>query len=112
MVSGMAAQFTGTKGAPVRGERSWRRRAASSLPVPLSPRRSTVAEAGATCRSVSRAARKVGALPTSPPSAASPENRARRARSARFSATSEARSSACRTDFTMAWRFTGLVMKS
>ena len=108
----MAAQFTGTNGAPERGERSWSSRAASSLPVPLSPRSRTVADAGATCRRVSSAARNAGALPTIPPSAGSPEKRARRARSARFSATSEARSSASRTAFTMACRFTGLVMKS
>ena len=71
-----------------------------------------MAEAGATWRSVSSAARKAGALPTIPPSAGSPERRARRARRDRFSATREARSSARRTDLTMAWRFTGLVMKS
>jgi hypothetical protein len=36
-VSGMAAQLTATKGRDLRGLRSWRVRATSSLPVPLSP---------------------------------------------------------------------------
>ena len=36
--SGMAAQFTGMNGPSRRGDRAWRARATSSLPVPVSPR--------------------------------------------------------------------------
>ncbi len=46
-VSGMAAQFTGMNGPLARGERAWRARATSSLPVPVSPRMVTAASAGA-----------------------------------------------------------------
>ena len=49
MLSGSAAQFTGTNGPPARGELSWIARASSSLPVPDSPSRSTVACDGAAC---------------------------------------------------------------
>jgi hypothetical protein len=71
---------------------------------------STVAEVGAAWRSVSRTARKAGASPMSPPGA--PESSASWARARGSRRTSEARSIACRTDFTMACRFTGFVMKS
>ena len=42
-VDGSAAQFTGTNGSAVHAECAWIARATSSLPVPLSPRMSTVA---------------------------------------------------------------------
>jgi hypothetical protein len=50
---GIAAQLTATKRFAARGERSWIARATSSLPVPVSPRTSTVASVGAT-RSITR----------------------------------------------------------
>jgi hypothetical protein len=37
-----AVQLTGANGAPARGLQPWTARAATSLPVPLSPSRSTV----------------------------------------------------------------------
>ena len=40
--AGMAPQLTGTNGRPARGDESWIARATSSLPVPDSPRISTV----------------------------------------------------------------------
>ena len=46
-VSGIAEQFTATKGALRRGDISWRVRATSSLPVPLSPEMRTGALVGA-----------------------------------------------------------------
>ena len=46
--SGSAAQLSATNGLPVRGLDSWSARATSSLPVPLSPRTSTVARLRAT----------------------------------------------------------------
>ena len=52
-VSVMAAQFTATKGPAARGLQACSVRAATSLPVPLSPIRSTVALVGATLRSAS-----------------------------------------------------------
>ena len=52
-VSGMAEQLTATKGPLFLGDNSWRLRATSSLPVPLSPEMSTGAEVGA-ARSISR----------------------------------------------------------
>jgi hypothetical protein len=42
-VSGIAAQLTATNGPPLRRERAWSARAASSFPVPLSPARRIVA---------------------------------------------------------------------
>ena len=45
--SGMAAQLMATKGPLARAESWWRARLISSLPVPLSPRRSTVASVAA-----------------------------------------------------------------
>jgi len=49
----MAAQLTGMSGRPARGELSWMARAMSSLPVPLSPRRRTVASDGDACMTTS-----------------------------------------------------------
>ena len=49
----MAEQFTATNGPLFLGECSWRLRATSSLPVPLSPEMSTGAEVGA-ARSIIR----------------------------------------------------------
>ena len=48
--SGMAPRLTATKGAWNRGLNSWTIRASPSLPVPVSPRMSTVVAAGATSR--------------------------------------------------------------
>ena len=48
--SGIAAEFTATKGPSARRERAWIARAATSLPVPLSPVISTVVSRGATAR--------------------------------------------------------------
>ncbi len=52
--SGIAAQFTSTKGSPARFESSWSLRATSSLPVPFSPMIRTRAFVGATRFTVSR----------------------------------------------------------
>ncbi len=60
-LSGTAPQSKITKGPRARGERSWRARATSSLPVPVSPRTSTVASEGATRESSAKSAR-IGAL--------------------------------------------------
>ena len=49
MLSGMAAQLAGTNGRPARALCSWICRARSSLPVPDSPSKSTVATDGAAC---------------------------------------------------------------
>ena len=46
--SGIAPQFTATKGPSRRDESSWMRRALTPLPVPLSPVISTVLSVGAT----------------------------------------------------------------
>jgi hypothetical protein len=51
--SGMAAQFSATKGLSARGPKSCRQRATSSLPLPVSPRISTltgVSARSSTCR--------------------------------------------------------------
>ena len=56
-VSGMAAQFTATKGPRTRSLSSWITRASSSLPVPLSPWMSTVAVERDTWRATLSAAR-------------------------------------------------------
>jgi len=55
-----APQFTATKGARARGDRSWTCRATISFPVPVSPVTSTVASAGATCSMRLRSARETG----------------------------------------------------
>ena len=57
---GIAVQFTATKGRSRRGERRWIARATSSLPVPVSPRRSTVASASATCSTIANTSRIAG----------------------------------------------------
>ena len=61
---GSAAQFTLTKGLSERPESWWTLRATSSLPVPLSPRTSTVMSVSATCSMISRTS---FILPSSPP---------------------------------------------
>jgi hypothetical protein len=53
-VSGMAPQWTATKGPALLLLRSWIRRAISPLPVPVSPVRSTVVRVGATARIFAR----------------------------------------------------------
>ncbi len=63
-VSVMAAQFTGTKGWAPRRLPAWMARATSSLPVPDSPVRSTVASVGATRTARSSASRRAGERPT------------------------------------------------
>ena len=60
-VSGSAAQFTFTKGRAARGEPPWISPATSSLPVPVSPVRSTVERLGAT-RCASSTAACIAAL--------------------------------------------------
>ncbi len=60
---GSAAQLTLTSGRSLRGLRAWIARATSSLPVPVSPRISTVASVGATSSTFSRASRERAALP-------------------------------------------------
>ena len=52
-VSGIAAQLTATNGLSRRGPVTWMARATSSLPVPVSPRMSTVALRSRTCSMVS-----------------------------------------------------------
>jgi len=59
----MAAQLTLTSGHLALGLWSWMAEATSSLPVPLSPRMSTVASVGATVRMVSSTARMAGDEP-------------------------------------------------
>jgi hypothetical protein len=63
-VSGMAEQLTATKGPRARLDRSWMKRASSSLPVPLSPSTSTVALDGAACVATSSTRRSAGLEPT------------------------------------------------
>ena len=53
-VSGSAAQLMATNGPSFRGELPWMRRATISLPVPDSPRMSTLA-----CESATRATRSI-----------------------------------------------------
>ena len=66
-VSGSAPQSMIANGSPARGEASWMARAASSLPVPVSPWISTVASERATRASRANSSR-MGALgPTSGP---------------------------------------------
>ncbi len=64
--SGSAAQFTATKGRPARGLSSWSARATTSLPVPLSPRSSTVARLGATWAITCSTACQAGLRPMTP----------------------------------------------
>ncbi len=65
-VSGMEAQFTAMIGASRRLLWSCTARATSSLPVPDSPRMSTVASVAATLRTRSKTSRIGGQLPTMP----------------------------------------------
>ena len=62
-VSGRAAQLTLTKAASARGLSAWIARAASSLPVPLSPAISTVEEVRATVRIMSKTERIAADVP-------------------------------------------------
>ena len=62
-VDGIAAQFTRTIGRPLRRDNSWIREAKSSLPVPVSPRRSTVESVAATCRTCSSTCRTTALRP-------------------------------------------------
>ncbi len=59
--AGIAPQFTATNGPPARGDWSCTARAISSLPVPDSPRTSTVTLCGATLR-IAAASACIGAL--------------------------------------------------
>ena len=68
---GSAAQFTFTKGWSRRPESWCSVRATSSLPVPLSPRTSTVMSVSATCSMISRTSRIFGSSPHSSSSSAS-----------------------------------------
>ena len=52
-----AAQLTATNGSSARGSSRWIARATTSLPVPLSPRSSTVAPLGAARRATSSTSR-------------------------------------------------------
>ncbi len=61
---GMAAQFTRTYGPAVLRLSRWMSRATSSLPVPDSPSRSTVASLAATARAVSNTWLHARDLPT------------------------------------------------
>jgi hypothetical protein len=86
---GSAAQFTFTNGWSRRPE-SWKIvRATSSLPVPLSPRTSTVMSVSATCSMISRTSRIFGLSPHSSSSSVSerarPRSRSTSCLSARFS---------------------------
>src|SRR5690606_36299087 len=68
--SGTEAQLMGTKGPERREERSWMRRASTSLPVPLSPTSGTAMCLGATARrgrssERTRSERMIGANTTS-----------------------------------------------
>ena len=63
----MAPQSTGTKASPKRALPQCRARAASSLPVPLSPSSSTGASLSATARIWSSTARSCGDWPRSRP---------------------------------------------
>jgi hypothetical protein len=63
-VSGIAAQLIATNARPRREESSWIARAKSSLPVPLSPSRSTVASVAATRSTSARTVRIAGDSPT------------------------------------------------
>ena len=62
--SGMAAQFTCTKASSLRRLFRWMARATSSLPTPLSPVMSTVAEVGAARRTASNTFWRTGLSPT------------------------------------------------
>ena len=92
--SGIAEQFSGVKGFLRRGLLKWIARATSSLPVPLSPRTSTVAGEGAILRRTSSACAIFGERPTIPSMRTRPKSWSC---SRRFSLSSAARSAARRT---------------
>ena len=87
----IAAQFTATKGACLRALCWCSAWATSSLPVPLSPRISTVRSVSATFWIVAKTRRIAGPEPIR---LSKPKSRSRRARSMRFSRASAVRSSA------------------
>src|SRR6185369_3059009 len=64
MFSGMAAQLMAMKGALVRVERSWMKRASTSLPVPDSPLMSTVQSVAATRAASAYRARELRSMTT------------------------------------------------
>ncbi|MCZ7683050.1 MAG: hypothetical protein M5U28_31270 [Sandaracinaceae bacterium] len=66
-VSGSAAQSMATKGPRRRPPCSWSARAASSLPVPVSPSRSTVTSLFAASSSTAKTSRSARLSPTSSP---------------------------------------------
>jgi hypothetical protein len=63
-VPGSAAQLTVISGPVARGDCLWIARAISSLPVPVSPRTSTVASVAATIWTLARTSRNTGDAPT------------------------------------------------
>src|SRR4026209_2226586 len=63
MPGASAAQLTRTNGFSSRGELMWIACATSSLPVPVSPRSSTVEAVGATCSTPARTSRRAGQAP-------------------------------------------------
>jgi len=65
-LSGIAATLTATKGPRARGERLWMPWASSSLPVPVSPRSSTVASSCAARRAWRLISLAAGLLPMKP----------------------------------------------
>ena len=83
---GSAAQLTLTKGRSTRLESRCSARATSSLPVPLSPRTSTVMSVSATCSMISRTSRIFGSSPQSISSSASERTRPRSSSTSCFSA--------------------------
>ena len=85
-VSDNAAHDTFTKGLPLRGEFSCKACAISSLPVPDSPRMSTVALVTAACRTTSSTDCSSGASPIRPSSRYRSCTRARRFAVSRISA--------------------------
>src|SRR5713226_2262022 len=108
-VSGRAAQLTAMNGPLRRLERSWMARATSSLPVPLSPWTSTVAELSATCCTSIINRRKAGLVPIMLPCRSRSSRRFCRAR---FWAMRSRRSRACRTTLVSWASWNGLVRKS
>ena len=96
---GIAEQFSGTKSFSLRGDRSWIARAASSLPVPVSPVISTVLRVGPTWRSSSNTGCIAGAAPISWPK---PLSWAACSRRKRFSRREREWSSARRTTISSA----------
>ena len=64
--AGIAPQLIATNGLPARLERWWMARAATSLPVPDSPRISTVVSNGATWSSICVSLRTAGLRPVGP----------------------------------------------